>query len=228
MKKDSIEHIDKNMHIIETQVPIENQLEYFAFTDRLRQKKDKEDIHDMISLLNSENSSIHEIRYALSTLAISGKVEAFRAIEAYYADHKDFWTAMAFTQARVRLETELTDEKHFFVSTGLGGIGDRFRFFVLCKAKHLDPFSDFQKEMIEKEFKFSIENNDGILEKIAISERFFTLIMLAHPNSNLKDMIGQAVIECNQYGGFISPSFMITNVKVFSNEEIENELRKLK
>ncbi|MDR1763427.1 MAG: hypothetical protein LBR64_05685 [Dysgonamonadaceae bacterium] len=222
----SLGNIGGNLHIVETSVPIDKQMEYFNYSEKLRNNDEPRDVQELISILEDPAATMQQLRYALSSLAISGNVEGFRAIEKFNETHKDYWTSMALMQARMMLETELTDERQVFISTGLGGKDDKFRFFVLCKSEGLKSFSEFQRGVIENEFPYFIEKRHCVLERLSVSEKFFTILLLANLEVNIKDLIDEAIVECNQYGDFVSDSYMVTNVKVFSDEEIENELKK--
>jgi hypothetical protein len=108
----------------------------------------------------------------------------------------------------------------------LGGKEDKLRFYAFFKSKGRKKFSDYQKQLIEKEIYYSIQNYQGILEEVQIKDNYFTLLFLINIQVNIKTMLDEAIIECNQYGDFINNGFIITNVKMFSEEEIQNELSK--
>jgi len=214
-----------NLHVLETNVSVEKQMEYFRFSEAI--KNDFFDNHSLeyqMNILNSTESSLPEIKYALTFLAISGNVKAYRAIEAYHELNPDDWATMALMQARITLESEFSDEKQIFISTGLGGKGDRLRFYAFFKSQERKIFSDYQKKLIEKEIPFSIQNYHGILEEIHIRDNYFTLLFLIHIQVDIKTMLEDAINECNQYGNFINKGFIITNVKMFSEDEIRSEL----
>lgn len=43
---------------------------------------------------------------------------------------------------------------------------------------------------------------------------------------NIKTLVENLIVECNQYGNFLSKIFTITNVKEFTDEEIEEIINK--
>jgi hypothetical protein len=222
----SLEKIKGNLHVLETSVSVEKQMEYFRFSEEVKNTDSKSDIEAQINILSSPISSSAEIKYALAFLAGSGDVKAYRAIESYNEGHDDDWAVMSLMQAKITLESEFSDEKQIFISTGLGGKGDQLRFFAFFKSNHLKNFSDYQKELIEKEIPYYIQKQGGILETIDIGEKYFTLLFLINIHVDIKMMLEQATSECNQYGDFINRNFIITNVKVFSEEDIRRELLK--
>jgi len=223
----SLENLKGNLHVLETNVPVEKQMEYFRFSEAIRNDSfNNRTVEEQIKVLNSGRSSPSEIKFALAFLAISGNVKAYRAIETYYELHSDDWAAMSLMQAKITLESEFSDEKQIFISTGLGGKGSRLRFFAFFKSKDRKYFSDYQKELIEKEIPYYIQNYHGIPEEINIHGEYFTLLFLIHIQVDIKAMLEEIIDECNQYGDFIDKGFIITNVKVFSEDEIRNELLK--
>jgi len=220
----SLENLKGNVQVLEVNVPVEKQMEYFRFSETIRTGfSNNPPIEEQIKVLTSTESSPSEIKYALAFLAISGNVKAYRAIEDYHRTHLDDWSAMSYIQAKITLESEFSDEKQIFISTGLGGKGDRLRFFAFFKSQVGKKFSDYQKKLIEKEIPYYIQNYNGIPEEIQIRDNYFTLLFLIHIQVDIKTMLEDIIDECNQYGDFINKGFIITNVKVFTEEEIRNE-----
>ena len=224
--QNSLENVKGHLHVLEVNVPVEKQMEYFRFSEAIRNDSfNSRTVEEQMKILNSARSSPSEIKFALAFLAISGSVKAFRAIETYYeSHHPDDWAAMSLMQAKITLESEFSDEKQIFISTGLGGKGSLLRFFAFFKSKDGIIFSDYQKELIEKEIPYYIKNYRGIPENIQIKNDYFTLLFLIHIQVDIKAMLEEIIDECNQFGDFIDRGFIITNVKVFSEEEIKNEL----
>jgi hypothetical protein len=227
--RDSLEGLEGNLHVLETSVPVEKQMEYFRYSESVRKSCINESVDKQIDMLNSQDSSPAETRYAMCFLAISGDVKAYRALETYNREHKDNpdeWAALSLLQAKITLESELSDEKQIFISTGLGGEGHRLRFFSFFKSTGLKPFSDYQRKLIEKEVSYSVHKHQGILEKQQIEDVYFTVVFLIDMTVDIKNMLLDAVNECNQYGNFINKNFIITNVKIFSDNDIRKELLK--
>ena len=223
----SLENLKGNFHVLEVNVPVEKQMEYFRYSEAIRNDLlEKSTVEKQMKVLSSIESSPSEIKYALAFLAVSGNVQAYRAIETYYNTYHDDWAAMSFMQAKITLESELSDQKQVFISTGLGGKGDQLRFYAFFKSKNRKMFSDYQRKLIEKEVPYYIQKYQGIPETIQIHDNYFTILFLIHFQVDIKSMLEEAIEECNQYGDFISKSFIITNVRVFTEEEIQNELMK--
>jgi hypothetical protein len=158
-------------------------------------------------------------------------VKAFRALETYSKipttnQSLSDWTMMALLQARLTLDTELSGEKQVFIATGLGGLGNRLRFYAFFKSEGLLPFTDYQRDLIAKEFPFHIRRAQGEVEEIQIEETYFTLLFLVDLQIDLRSLMFKVITECNEYGNFIQSGFIVTNVKKFSEKEILRELQK--
>lgn len=230
--QESLKGFHGNLHVLDTTISVEDQLAYFKYSEDVRKNVSEESVDDQIEVLIHPDSTFEELKYALSYLAISGDVKAYRALENYNQQDKtqdkllNNWVQLSLLQAKITLESELADEKAIFISTGLGGRGNLLRFYSFFKSSGFTPFSDYQRQMIEKEFLFSLHKYHGILENIEIKDNYFSLLFLIDFHVDLQKMLRDAVSECNQYGDFINTNFIVTNVKVFDEEDIQKELQK--
>ena len=229
--QESLQNMQGQFHVLETSVPIEKQMEYFRYSENVRKKeKDSlQSIEESIQNLNSTETSEEGKKYAMTLLAISEDVKAYRALEAYTLNSEENlkdWARMSFLQAKITLESGFLEEKQIFISTGLGGKGDMLRFFAFVKSTDLLPFSPYQIQLIKKELPFFINKKQGHIEELKVFENYFTLIFLINIKVDIKKIIENVLAECNQYGDFIDQSFIITNVKIFSEDEIQKELKR--
>ncbi len=225
----SLASLEGNFHVLETDVPMEKQMEYFNYSENVRKSVGGDTIDSQIVILNDSTTNADDRKYAMTYLAVSGDVKAYRALETYSKEHeneKDDWMALALLQAKITLESEFSDQNQVFISTGLGGKGHKLRFFSFFKSNKLKPFSTYQQELIEKEVLFQIHKYGGEIEELYINTNFFTIEFLIDLKANIKKMLEDAVVECNQYGDFISRSFIVTNVRRYNDDEIRKELEK--
>jgi hypothetical protein len=165
-------------------------------------------------------------KHLLTSLAITDSVKAFRIIEEFAADKTlepdiAHWAVMAMMESRMLLESGLLEERQIFISTGLGGKGNKLRFFVLIFSKGLQPFKDYEKRVMEREFNYILPQYDCEIERMTILDNHVKLMILIPMKSDVKDVLIHTLGECNQYGDFISDGVTITNVKELSDEEIQ-------
>ena len=130
------------------------------------------------------------------------------------------WAYMALMESRIMLESELSEEKQIYISTGLGGKGRKLRFYLLLQTNENKPFLDYQRNVIEREFAFAMRNADCDIERLTVHETYADLLALMPIRTDIKQLIEHIIEECNQYGDFLSKSFTVTNVKELNDEEI--------
>src|SRR5690554_1715961 len=114
----------EKIHIIETNVEAEMQIEFFETLQILNKQKDSPELEEIWDKLNKETSSFQEKKESLALLASFGEVDSFRLIEKYLENTEkelQSWTFLAYQQARMFLEANLLDEEKIYIASGLGG-----------------------------------------------------------------------------------------------------------
>ena len=232
--RDSFSKMDGHFHILEQRVPVELQMEYFKYSEQVRKERAKPDLNDMDytafreSLSNPESTTDYK-KYILSMLATSREVKAYRMLE-HYVQHPDEdvsnWAYMALMESRISLESELSDEKQIYISTGLGGKGEKLRFYVLMLSRDRKPFLEYQRKVIEREFAYFLPKADCEIERLTIGEQYVELVFLIPVRADIKLTLDKVINECNQYGDFLSDIFTITNVKELTEQEVTDIINK--
>lgn len=228
--QNNFSQVEGHLHILENPVPVELQMEYFKFSQKVRSSNNPsrpipDDYCEKIygDLVGDPELDTVQKRYILTQLATSKSVRAFRLLEDYVKtpseDVKD-WSYMALMDARISLESDFSDEKQIYISTGLGGKGEKLRFYVLMVSKGKLPFQEYQRQTIEREIAYYLPKENCEVERLYIGEQYVELLFLVPVRSDIKSIIDKVIIECNQYGDFISNTFTITNVKTLNSNEI--------
>jgi hypothetical protein len=218
--------IPENYSILEEQIDIKTQMAYFERSKNVKENRtSKSEILARKDLIFNNEVGIKEKMEILTLLATLDDVESFRIIEKFLAECpselKD-WTTLALQESRMTIESSLLDENQVIISTGLGGKGKKLRYFTVLASKTNNSFTDLQKKLIKKELEFSIMKQDGEIEDIQFYENYSTFLSIVPLNVSIKELVKVAIDECNQIGDFISPRFILTNVKILSIEEIKN------
>jgi hypothetical protein len=215
--------------VLQEQVDIDVQLEYFESSKKMRRLKSDKDPLILIDKLNSSNADLDQKKNILIQLASVDQVEAYRAIETFQksadADLKD-WATLAMQESRVLLESSFLDENQVLISTGLGGKGSKLRYFVVLIAKKDLTFEEHHRKIIGNELNFIFQKYDSELEEIQYSERFAAVKALIPLTVSLNPLFNEIVDECNLFGNFLHSNVIVTNVKVLSFEEISEYLIK--
>ncbi len=210
--------------VLEEQVDIEMQKEYFNFSKELNKTLDKNLVLKEKDLLFEETTSIEKKKELLSALAKIDNPEAYRAIETYKENSDDElkqWSTLAIQESKMVLETSLLGEAPIFISTGLGGKGNKLRYFLVLVNKEEVSFLDWQKSLIQKELDFELKKEDGELEGVEFDDDKVLVKALLPISVSIKDVFTRAIKECNELGDFLMESFIVTNIKILESEEIE-------
>ncbi len=215
----------ESFSILEHQIDIKTQMSYFEESKKLKglgvsQKdilKKKDDLYD-------RKTSFDDKKQLLVILAAVDDVAAYRIIEHFLKDAEPEltdWAVLALQESRMTIESSLLNENQVIISTGLGGKGKKLRYFAVLSSVDDQEFSDLQKRLIKKELEFAFKKVDGEIEKLELIENYTTLLAVVPITIPIKDVIQSAVNECNQIGNFVSSKFILTNVKIFTIDEIK-------
>ena len=217
--------IPENFSILEEQIDIKVQMNYFESSKKIKKNPDlKLDLPEIKIQLSNDNKDNEAVKDLLVQLANYDDVDAYRTIEKYIGgirpELKD-WGTLALQESKMNLESSLLDENQVIISTGLGGKGKKLRYFAVIASKNENHFTNLQQRLIEKELEFTLKKCDGEIEKIEFDETFCNFLAIVPLNVSIRELIAATIKECNEIGNFIDPKFILTNVKVFSKEEIK-------
>jgi len=230
--QEAISSLPKNFSILEEQIDVELQLEYFNYSKDIKSGFSPEVINQHQDDLFDSTVPIEEKKSLLVLLASQEKVESFRAIEKY-AKNPDpelrEWSILALQESRMVIQSSLMDEQQVYISTGLGGKGQKLRYFVVFVGNdNVVEYSKVQKKLIQNELDFALKKNDGELENINFEECLAISNILLPVKTDLQGVFSSIINECNQYGDFVRPDIIITNVKRMNVEEIKSFINREK
>lgn len=229
--KDSSGEIKSNLHILDEIIPIEEQIKYFQYSDyvhadRISQQMDQ---HIIVDKLFSPNIELEDRRYYLTLLAGFVDVAAYRAIETYHHNPLEpelsNWSAMALIENKVLLDADLSGEQQYFVSTGLGGQDGKLRFFSILASSDRSNLNELQKELLTRELKFAFERNDILLEEMEMKGNYVRIMLLCDLKHDVRQIIKNVILECNELGHFIDTKFILTNLRKIEDVDIEKMLQ---
>jgi len=228
--KELLGGVPNQFRILEEKIDIDLQLEYFEESRRNKNLIDPGIIAKSDNLF-SEDTPIEEKKCLLSKVALLGNVESFRIIERFLSGNPGElknWGILAYQESRMLLETKLLDENHILISTGLGGSGEKLRYFIVLFGKDKSGFSDFQRKIIQNEMEIGLKKYSSDLEEIKFSGSLATILAMIPMKAIIKNVFSETIIECNQYGNFLLSDFIITNVKELTFEEIREYIKSKK
>lgn len=216
-----------NLSILEEEVDIKVQKEYFAMAGLLSENSDNypdlsKQYQENINDLYDENIDPEVKKRMLIILATIDDVSVYRAIENFSKQETPLqkWAIIALQQSRMLLQSTLLDDPGIFISTGLGGHGLLLRYFCVFFYRLPGHLQEFQQNTLKNETATAIQKAQGSVESVDFREDFTTMLLLLPLKTDLQPLFSGIIEECNQYGNFLHENMIITNVKKLSNEEI--------
>jgi len=230
--QEAISSLPENFSILEEQIDVALQMEYFNYRQNLKSSYTQKKILQFQNDLFDQFTSIEVKKNILVLLASQEKVETFRTIEKYACNPDPElrqWSILALQESRMVIQSSLLDEQQVYISTGLGGKGQKLRYFVVfIGGENVLEYSSVQCKIIQSELEFALKKYNGILEEINFHENLAIAVLLLPVKSDIQSVFIDVIRECNQYGDFVNPDIIITNVKTMSIEEIKEFISRKK
>ena len=234
---DKLNEITKNisgkLNILNEQIDIDTQIEYFEYSKNIKEKNNDVsiNINDKKENLFDQETPIEEKKEIIVILASDDNVKSYRTLEKYSKNPdkelKD-WSILALQESKMIIEGSILNENQIFISTGLGGKNSKLRYFTVLFAKNDNGFTDTQKQIISKELIFSLKHHNAEIEKIEFYKKFSKIASLIPIQEPIRNIFKEAINNCNELGHFINENFLITNTKILNNDEISAFLKNKK
>ena len=119
----------------------------------------------------------------------------------------------------------LLDKRPVFISTGLGGRSNKLRYFVVFVTRNGESFTPVQQSLVTGELEFIGKKYQAEIEEVKFHPNYATAVMLIPLRESVKDLLTSVINSCNEYGEFLFPSFMVTNVKRLSHKDIHKAIK---
>lgn len=218
-----------NFSILEEQIDIDVQMKYFELAKKIRSRNLTKECFENREQLFLNDVSKERKREILLSIAAIDDVKAFRTIEKFVGSAEGEikqWAVLALQESRMLIQSSLLDEQQVFISTGLGGKGQKLRYYVVFINKNQQIIlSATQQKLLKDELVFELNQHEGEFETMDFSEGFSTVLVMLPLQTDLKKIFRNIIDECNQYGDFLDDDMIVTNVKVMSRNEIIEMLK---
>jgi len=221
-----IGNLNGKLNILEEEIDINIQLEYFELSKELKKGQLYLNNLQAIEVLKSDTNNNIEQKKAIISLSILNDVEALRVLEQFlkqsnYEIRK--WALIAYQENKMLIECSLLDENQIFITTGLGGKNGKLRYYLAIPVCNKKSLSYSEQNIIKEEFSEVISQFGSSVEEINFSnENYFFGLFLVPLKIPIKRLFATAIAHCNEYGNFLNTDYLITNVKIPSEEEIVN------
>lgn len=219
-----VEELPLKFRVIDLQLSLDTQLEFMEKMSKLGEVEMDADFFtkNKETLFNPE-APLEERKWLLVRLALMDDVEIMRDMERYVEscpdDVKDFALLAAY-HSKLFLEASLLDENHIVVTSGLGGNGERMRFFVALISLNRKPFTEVQQQVIRKEVDYQVRQGGVVVESVTFEGAYAKILALVPMRANVRRLFGQGVNACNELGEFLDRNMVISSVKLLSVEEL--------
>ena len=211
--QEKLRNMAEHVCLLDRKIPIEHQLEYFAVLQRLLKSNpmikqlSEEECISMFDRVLDDTVGLSEKKEILVKLSMVHWIKVYRLLEEYdgkVAPELDEWLYLSLLISRLSIEMDLS----VFISKG----------------GHL--LEDFQKNLIKQEFMYSFPREGYEIEKMDIEDRYVNILFLMPIKTNLENLFQTVLNECNQYGDFLSKTFILSNEREFTEKDIEDAVRK--
>ena len=219
---------EDSISLLEEDIDNDTQLEYFECSKQ-NQNTDRIDEDTVIrnkDMIFDDSVSLDQKKIILVQLASVSNVEAYRTIKNYLKNPnvKLFdWAYLALQESRLLLESKLLEENKVLITTGLGGKGNKLRYFIVFLSEDGTPLTSLQQDIIKGELRFAFRKSGAEIEDILFEEKFALVLGMVPITVPVQKLFDKVLHECNECGGFLFKDYIITNVRILSLDEI-NEL----
>lgn len=203
--------------------------EFFDYAPNPEFITDTESLHKSKRLLAKE-TPLEEKKDLLAGLAKHGVVEVYRLIEEYTKQpdpELEQWAKIALYECRMALEEDLIEENVGLISTGLGGMGNRFRYIVVLGS--LSPaLSKDQQSTIRSVCDDICSHYDSMIEEVQFCPSYLTIKALISMETAVATVVEEYITSINQDKDLVYADYLVTNVEVPTEERIQTFLKELR
>lgn len=220
-----LESLPDTFDILQEKVDLDTQKEYLDYSHSFGTGElSDEEARQLGEILNHPETPVEGKKKALSLLAHTGTVNAFRQIEKYYDDPDEElakWAALALQVCKMFLESSLLDTSTGFIAGGLGGSGQSMRYYFLILSETNGPFTTAQKNIIKNEFPIAAKKLNCVVESIESSENYAGITALVPFDVAVGTLIENGIEACNELGDFVFEHYYVTNQDIPDGQKIE-------
>ena len=221
-----------NIDIIERPIDPSVQKEYHDLSDTIDlDNVNYEEVLTEADKLFVRDVPIEEKKRTLILLAHLKTMESVKILERYLkvseAGLKD-WAVLALKECRMLVEGVFLDEEEGFISTGLGGKGNKMRYYFIVSTKEGRPLTVAERENLERGFRRRSDEYGAEIEGITIGNNYAMVGILVPMEVAVGEVIEEGIRRCNKTGQVLLKDYYVTNVKKPSEVEISEYLGQIR
>lgn len=212
--------------VLEEPIDFQTQIDYLEYSHSfdMGELTEEQTIH-LGGLLSGNEMPVEHKKKALAILAHLGTLTALREIEKFYpqADKElKSWSALALQECKMFLGGELADMETCFISSGLGGLKNRSRYYFFVIPLEGKLFTITQKNVIRDEVNLVAKELRSLVESFDLSDTYVGFKTLMPPDIAVATLMETAIKKCNELGEFVFEYYYATNADIPNEAEIED------
>ncbi len=208
-----LESIPNEFRVIESQINSKSLAEYYELLEKLKKEVQSDKLKDLETWSNLKSGKkIKELLVALSEI---GDVKSYRRIEEIIESKNPEINQLAHVAlkfARLNLENQLLDEPIGFISSELGGKGNKLRYYFAIKSEK--DIEEEKKLVIVKELREICKRSDSEFEQIENHGNYVLIQILVSIDFAIGNVIEELIEKCP----FLDQEYLCTNVEKPTNE----------
>lgn len=222
-------NMSEQFDIMDEGIDIQTQIEYMEVSHSFSEGElTEQETIKLGSLLFNSQIPIDGKKRALSMLAHMGTVVAFRQIEQY-SKSSDIelkqWTRLALRECKMFLENSLDDDNNGLIISGMGGLGERLRYYFLILPLIEKTFTSLHKDIIRDEFSIVCQDFNSIIETFHYSDNYVGITILMPLDVAIGTVIDTGIKMCNELGAFVLEYYYVTNMDIPNESEIPDIIK---
>ncbi|MCI5165841.1 MAG: hypothetical protein D3903_07030 [Candidatus Electrothrix sp. GM3_4] len=200
--------------------------QFMAESEWLEPQSDYADLIRQGEQLSGNTMPISEKKGFLVQLASWGTAEAYRLLQKYCTRSDpalEQWSRIALYECRMRLESDLLDVPVGLILTGLGGNGERLRYIFVLVFQGESSEEGQQREIREGLDKVC-QQYHSVVEQAQFRLSCLYVQVLVPMDVAVGEVIEESLARLNQHKEEFLPDYLVTNVSVPTDEEIQEFL----
>ena len=217
--------IPDKFNIMEQGINLKVQNEYIELSDKFTINDfEVPSINEKCEKIIMSSTDLIEKKKAIVKLGNIGTVKSYKILEKLYNQVNEElrdWILLAIQENIMFLENYINDENTGMISTGLGGIGNKLRYYFVVISKNNEPFTKLQQKIIKTEYEIICKENGADIEKIGFNFDYADFTILMPLNVALDTIVTVGLKRCNEFGDFIVEYYYATNVEIPTIDELK-------
>jgi hypothetical protein len=227
-----VEGESNNIDIIESPIDQSVQKEYHDLSDSI----DFDNVNYGEVLAETDQLFVAGIpveakKRMLILLAHLGTMESVKVLEKYLRVAEEGlrdWAVLSLKECRMFVENVFLNDAGGFISTGLGGKGNRLRYYFIVGKKKGRTLTEVETKTIQEAFKRNSEEYGAEVEELTVGTNHVMIGILVPMDVVVGKVIEEGIRRCNRREEFLLSDYYVTNVKKPTEEEIARFLDQIR